>query len=109
LIGGNKPDRVTPAIQPVVDQWVALAKRHGGDSNASDDMSTERRGAPGLANSHGVPWTELPYSGPYFFFATFLVAAFFTGFAAALSALRFAAFGSTAALNAAPGTNLGTF
>lgn len=43
----------------------------------------------------------------YFFFATAFLAA---GLAAAtLSALRLAAFGSTAALNEAPGTNFGTF
>jgi uncharacterized protein len=63
------------------------------------------------------------HPSPYFF--AFLAAAFgaaalvaaalgaaaflATGFAATLSALRFAALGSMAALNAAPGTNFGTF
>ena len=43
---------------------------------------------------------------PYFLARAALLA---TGFAAAFSALRFAAFGSMAALKAAPGTNFGTF
>src|SRR5690606_3665935 len=44
-----------------------------------------------------------------YFLAPFFAAGFFAGLAAAFSALRLAALGSTAALKAAPGTNFGTF